>query len=121
MPILSKETCQDQRIPSYSASPYSLQNYAQTSNTPLKGVSPIKDTHESIDGLGQIAHSKDANIPIHYPFTSPKSILGPYLSKLKPSNLPSILGPYVPPYPTFTPISSPSSPMIPQDQQRHHP
>ena len=67
MPILSKETCQDQRIPSCSTSPYSLQNHAQASNNSIKGVSPIKDIHESIDGLGHIAHSKDANIPIQYP------------------------------------------------------
>ena len=55
-------------------------------------------------------------------FTILSHLLNPslvLLSKIKPSNLPSILGPYVPPYPTFTPISSPSSPIIPQDQQRY--
>ena len=59
----------------------------------------MKSTHESIDGLVHVAHSKDVDIPIHYPFASSKSILGPYPSKIKPSNLPSILRPYIPPYP----------------------
>ncbi len=51
MPILSKETCQDQIISSCSTSPYSFQNYAQASNALTKGVSPIIDSHDSIDGL----------------------------------------------------------------------
>ena len=94
MPILSKETFQDQIIPSCSTSPYSLQNCAQASNAPIRNV----------------AHSKDVDIPFQYPFASPKSILGPYPSKLKPSNLPSILGSYVHSSPTF---SIPSSSIIP--------
>jgi hypothetical protein len=113
--MLSKAACQDQSIPSCSTSPYPLQNCAQASSAPIKIVAPIKATHESIDGFDHVAHSKDVDIPFHYPFASPKSILGPHPSKIKPSNLPSILGPYVPSSPTF---STPISPIIPQDQQR---
>jgi hypothetical protein len=87
--------------------------FAQASSAPIKNVAPIKATHESIDGFDNFAHSKDVDIPFYYPFASPKYILGPYPSKLKPSNLPSILGPYVPSSPTF---STPSSPILPQDQ-----
>ena len=116
LPMLYKATCQDQSIPPCSTYPYPLQNCAQALSTPIKNVAPIKGPHESIDGFDHVAHSKDVDIPFHYPFASPKSILGPYPSKLKPSNLPSILGPYVPSSPTF---STPSFPITPQDQQRH--
>ncbi len=115
-PMLSRETCQDQSIPSCSNSPYPLQNFVQASNALIKAIASIKTTHKSIDGLGHVAHSKDVDIPIQYPFASPKSILGPYPSKLKPSNLPSILGPYTPPSPTTTPILPYTYPIIPQDQ-----
>ena len=115
LPMLSKATCQDQSIPSCSTSPYPLQNCAQASSALIKNVVPIKSTHESIDGFHHVSHSKDVDIPFHYPFASPMSILGPHPSKLKNSNLPSILGLYVPSSPTF---STPSSPVIPQDQQR---
>ena len=114
--MLSKATCQDQSIPSCSTSPYPLQNCAQALSAPIKHVVPIKATHKSIDGFDHVAHSKDVDIPFHYPFASPKSILCPHPSKLKPSTLPSILGPYVLSSPTF---STPSFPIIPQDQQRH--
>ena len=35
LPMLSKATCQDQRIPSCSTSPYPLQNCAQASSAPI--------------------------------------------------------------------------------------
>lgn len=83
MPMLSKETFQDQSISSCSTSSCSLQNYVQASNAPIKGISPIIDTHEYIYDLGYVSHSKDANIHTHYPPVSSESILGPYPSKLK--------------------------------------
>ncbi|MDF3686229.1 hypothetical protein [Enterobacter hormaechei] len=120
LPMLSKATCQGQSIPSCSTSPHPLQNCAQASSASIRNVVPIKGTHESIDGFDHVAHSKDVDIPSHYPFASSKSILGPYPSKLKNSNLPSILGPYVPPSPTFTPSTFPSSPIIPQDRSKEN-
>ena len=114
--MLSKNPCQDQSIPSCSTSPHPLQSYTQALSSPIKVVSPIKVINESINGLGHVAHSKDVDIPIHYLFVSSKSILGPYPSKLKPSNLPSILGPYVPPSPTSTLSSLHVLPTLPQDQ-----
>ena len=113
--MLFENPSHDQSIPSCSTSSHPLQNYTQALSSPIKGVAPIKVINESINGLGHVAHSKDADIPIHYPFVSPKSILGPYSSKLKPSNLPSILGPYVP----LSPTSTLSSLHLPQDQQRY--
>ena len=117
--MLSKATCQDQSVPSCSTSPHPLQNCAQASSASIKNVVPIKGTYESIDGFDHVSHSKDVDIPSHYPFASSKSILGPYPFKLKHSNLPSILEPYVRPSPTFIPSSFPSSPIMPQDQIRH--
>ncbi|MFA1084102.1 hypothetical protein, partial [Klebsiella pneumoniae] len=117
-PMLPKIPFEEKSIPSPSCSnsPHSLQNCAQASSAPIKNVAPIKASHESIDGFDHVAHSKDVDIPFRYPFASPTSILGPHPSTLKPSSLPSILGPYVPSSPTF---STPSSPIIPQDQQRY--
>ena len=116
LPMLSKATCQDQSIPSCSTSPYPLQNFAQASNFRNKFFVYIKATLESIDVFDHVAHSKDVDISFHYPFASPKSILGPHPSNLKPSNLPSILGPYVPSYSIhLTPSYSSTSPITPQD------
>ena len=120
--MLSQETCQDQSTPTCSTPPSPLPNYAQYSSAPMKGVVPIKDIHQSINGLCHVSHSQDVDIPIHYPFTSPRSILGPYPSNQEPSNLPSILGPYSPPkspnFPSILGPYIPSSPR-PQDQQRY--
>ena len=120
-PMLPKIPFEEKSIPSPSCSnsPYPLQNFFQASNELIKAISSIKTTHKSIDGLGHVSHFKDVDIPIQYPFASPKSILGPYPSKLKPSNLPSILGPYVPPSPTSTLSSLHIPPTLPQDQQRY--
>ena len=78
------------KITSCSTSPYSLQKYTQALSSPTKGVAPIKVIRESLNGLGHVAHYKDVDIHIHYPFISSKSMLGPYPSKIKPLNLPSI-------------------------------
>ena len=96
-----------------------LQNYAQALNTPIKGINPITVTHKSIAGFGHVAHSKDVDIIAHGPFTFSKPIIGPYPSKLKPSNLPSILGPYVPLSPTSTLSSLHVPPTLPQDQKKY--
>ena len=85
--MLFENPCQDQSIWSCSSSPHSLQNCAQALSSPIKGVAPIKFINESINGLGHVAHSKDFDIPIHYPFVYPKYILGPYPSKITPSNV----------------------------------
>ena len=85
-PMLPKIPFEEKSIPSLSCStsPYPLQNCVQALSAPIKNVTPIKAIHESIDGFDHVAHSKDVDIPFHYPFASPKSILGPYPSKLKP-------------------------------------
>ncbi|MDF3681104.1 hypothetical protein P3S38_29450, partial [Enterobacter hormaechei] len=84
--MLSKDPCQDQSFPSScSNTPWSLQlstlsKSSQASSTPIKKVSPIQDVHDPIENPN--AHSKDVDIPSHYPFASSKSILGPYPSNL---------------------------------------
>ena len=63
-PMLSKNPCQDQSIPSCSTSSHPIQNYTQALSSPIKVI------NESINGLGHVSHSKDVDIPIHYPFIS---------------------------------------------------
>jgi hypothetical protein len=120
-PMLPKIPFEEKSVPSpsYSTLLHSLQNYAQALNNPVKGIAPITVTHKSIDGFGHVSHSKDANIPTHGPFTFSKSIPCPYPTKLKPSSIPSILGPYVPLSPTSTLSSLHIPPTLPQDQQRY--
>ena len=109
MPILSKDPCQDQSIPSpYSTTPCSLPlstlpKFFQAPNNPIKEVSPIQDSHDPIENPN--AHFKDVDVLgchinidelINYPFASSTSILGQPPPILRASHLPSILGPYVP-------------------------
>ena len=100
--------------------------YAQALTIYINEVSPIRAINESIDikmnpkyeTLVHVSHSKDIDILNHYPFTSSKSILCPYQSRIKPFNLSLILGPYVPSsYIPFTPNSLSNSPIVPQDKQ----
>ena len=115
-PMIPKIPFEEKSVPSPSCSTslHSFRNYAQALNTHVKGIDPITLTHKSIDGIGCVAYSKDVYSPTHGPFTFSKSILGTYPSKLKPSNVPSILGGYVPLSPTSTLSSLHIPPTLPQ-------